>query len=467
MTTENLQSDLNESTIKTVDSFNSNLLYQMEDKPALGVSILLAFQNIVTALGGIIAVPLIIAGVAGVGVEDTAFLVSATLIASGITTWIQAVGIGPKKFRIGAKVPMIMGTDFTFVAPGIIVITQMGGGLPAYFGATIMGSFIEMFLSRFLNVLMKFFPPVVTGTVVTLIGTTLIPVAIDWAAGGFGAADYGSLRNVIISMTVLIIIVLLNRYARGIAGSAAVLIGIAIGYIICIPLGMVNFAAVGQASWIELPNILRYGVSFNPVYVIPFIAAYVVTTIETVGVLKAVGEASERELSNQRIADGILCDGVGSFISGFFGGGPNTSFSQNVGLIPLTRVASSYVAAIAGILLVIIGLFPKFSTLISIMPNPVLGGAGILMFGIVGASGIKTLSRIHMNNRNLIIVAASLGIGLGVAFRPDFVANLPSALNFIFSSGISAGTVTALLLNVILREETPKEEKKDIDLSMN
>lgn len=452
------------SNSSTVDTFNSNLLYQMEDRPRIGVAILLAFQNIVTALGGIIAVPLIIAGVAGVGVEDTAFLVSATLLASGITTWLQAVGVGPKKFRVGAKIPCVMGTDFTFVSPGIIVIAQMGGGLPAYFGATIMGSFIEIILSRFLKVIMKFFPPVVTGTVVTLIGTTLIPVAIDWAAGGYGAEDYGSIRNVTISMSVLLIIVLLNRYAKGIAGSASILIGIFIGYIVCIPLGMVEFSKVGEAAWFELPNILKYGVDFNPKYVVPFIAAYLVTTIETVGVIKAVGEASERDLSNDRIADGILCDGVGSLISGFLGGGPNTSFSQNVGLIPLTRVASSYVAAVAGVLLFLVGLLPKFSTLISIMPNPVLGGAGILMFGVVGASGIKTLSKVHMNNRNLIIVAASLGLGLGVAFRPDFVANLPTALNFIFSSGISAGTVVALVLNIILKEETPDEEKKEIEM---
>lgn len=436
----------------------------MEDRPKLSVSILLAFQNIVTALGGIIAVPLIIAGAAGASIEDTAFLVSATLIASGITTWIQAVGIGPKKFRVGARIPCVMGTDFTFVSPGIIVINQMSGGLPGYFGATIMGSFIEMILSRFLGPLMRFFPPVVTGTVVTLIGTTLIPVAVDWSAGGFGAPDYGSLRNVSIAVGVLLVIVMLNRYAKGIAGSAAVLIGIVIGYIVCIPLGMVEFSKVGEASWLQMPNIFKFGVEFNPKYVIPFIAAYLVTTIETVGVIKAVGEAAEKDLSNERVADGILCDGVGSFIAGFFGSGPNTSFSQNVGLIPLTRVASSYVAAVAGVMLFLIGLFPKFSTLISIMPNPVLGGAGMLMFGIVGASGIKTLSKVHMNNRNLIIVAASIAVGLGVAFRPDFVANLPGALNFVFSSGISAGTVTALVLNIILKEETPEEERQEVEV---
>lgn len=450
----------------------TNLLYQMEDKPSFGISLLLAFQNIVTALGGIIAVPLIIASVAKANVSDTAFLVSATLLASGITTAIQAKGIGPKSLRVGAGIPMVMGTDFTFVGPGIQVITA-GGGLGAYFGATIMGSFIEMFLSRFLKHILKFFPPVVTGTVVTLIGTTLIPVAIDWAAGGFGAKDYGSVRNVTIAIIVLMIIVLLNMYGKGLLSSASILIGMTIGYIVCIPLGMVPLEEIGKASWIELPKIFKFGVDFSPKWVVPFIAAYLVTTIETVGVIKAVGEASERNLSDEQLSAGIMADGVGSFMAGFLGSGPNTSFSQNVGLIPLTKVASSYVAFIAGIMLFVIGLLPKFSTIISIMPPSVLGGAGIIMFGVVGASGIKTLSRVKMTNRNLLIIAVALGIGLGVAFRPEFipdlqgffkdlnapkfVVSLSSFVESVFHSGISAGTVTALFLNIILKESDDEQ----------
>lgn len=446
--------------MSTYEKAQSNLLYQIDDKPKLSVSILLAIQNILTAFGGIVAVPLAIGKAAGVDVADTAFLVSATMIGGGITTLLQSIGVGPKKFRVGARVPMLMGTDSTFVAPGIAVVGM--GGLPAYFGATILGSFIEIILSRFLKVIMKFFPPLVTGTVVTLIGMTLIPVAIIWSGGGDpGAADFGSLENFLISIVVLLIIVFLNRYGKGILGSSAVLIGIVVGYIACIPLGMIDFTSFKEAGWFELPKILHFGVDFNPKYVVPFIAAYLVTTIETVGVLKAVGEASETELSDQRIADGVLCDGVGSMIAGFIGSGPNTSFSQNVGLIPLTRVASRYVSVVAGIVLIILGIFPKLSTLIAIMPSPVLGGAGLLMFGVVGASGIKTLSRVKMNNRNLLIIATSLGIGIGVSVFPDYVKALPGVLNSIFSSGISAGTVTALILNILLKEETPEEEAMD------
>lgn len=449
--------------MSTYENYQSNLLYKIDDKPKLSVSILLAIQNILTAFGGIVAVPLAIGKAANVDISDMAFLVSATMIGGGITTLLQSLGVGPKKFRVGAKVPMLMGTDSTFVAPGIAVI-QMGG-LPAYFGATILGSFIEIVLSRFLKVIMKFFPPIVTGTVVTLIGMTLIPVAIIWSGGGNPTApDFGSIENFLISIAVLLIIVFLNRYGKGILGSSAVLIGIVVGYLVCIPLGMIDFSSFKEAGWFEFPKILHFGVNFDIKYVVPFIAAYLVTTIETVGVLKAVGEASETELSDQRIADGVLCDGIGSLIAGFIGSGPNTSFSQNVGLIPLTRVASRWVSVVAGVVLIILGIFPKLSTLIAIMPSPVLGGAGLLMFGVVGASGIKTLSRVKMNNRNLLIIATSLGIGIGVSVFPEYVRSLPGVLESIFSSGISAGTVTALILNILLKEESSTEKKEEVNI---
>lgn len=439
---------INKSTEKgSPTSGSSGLLYKIEDRPPLSVAILLAFQNIIAAFGGIVAVPLVVAGALGLSVQDTAFMVSAAIFVAGIATFIQARGI----WKIGAKVPCIMGTDFTFVAPSIAVGAV--AGLPGVFGATILGSFIEMILSRFLKPLMRFFPPVVTGTVVTLIGLTLLPVSMDWAAGGVGAADYGSLTNIGVAVIVMTIIILLNRYAKGILSSASILVGIVVGYMISYPLGMLNLDAVREASWLALPSIFKYGIDFNPVHVIPFIAAYLVTSIETVGCLMAIGEASDTELSSDQLSAGLLADGVGSFIAGFFGAGANTSFSQNVGLIPLTRVASRYVVIVAGVILGLLGLFPKFSTLIAIMPNPVLGGAGIVMFGVVAASGIKTLGRVKGNNRNLLIIAVSIALGLGTTMKPDFLANLPGILKSIFSSGISTGTVVALILNIILKEE--------------
>jgi xanthine permease len=436
---------------------NGGILYKIDDKPPMNISILLAFQHIMAAFGGIVAVPLIVGGALGLPGADIAFLVSAAIFAAGVATFIQARGIGP----VGARVPCVMGTDFTFVGPSIAVGSAFG--LPGLFGATIMGSFVEIILSRFIKPLRKFFPPIVTGTVVMLIGLTLLPVAIDWSAGGFGAKDYGSIRNVSIAFSVMIVITLLNRYGKGLFSSASVIIGLIFGYIICFPLGMLDFSAITNASWMAFPSPFKYGVTFKLAGFTGFAIAYLVTTVETVGCLMAVGEASGKELTSRDLSRGILADGVGSFIAGCANAGPNTSFSQNVGLIPITRVASRSVVAISGIILMILGIFPKFGALVSIMPSPVLGGAGIIMFGMVVSAGIKTIQRVELNNRNMLILAISLGIGLGVTVRPDFLINMPTVVKSFFSSGISAGTVVALLLNVILKEENSSNIDSKID----
>ena len=432
-----------ERVVKT----QADIIYKIDDRPPIQTSIILALQHIMAAFGGIVAVPLVVGGVLGLPVEDMGFLVSAALFAAGIATFIQARGIGP----VGARVACVMGTDFTFVGPSIAVGATMG--LPGIFGATILGSFIEIILSRFIKPLQRFFPPIVTGTVVMLIGLTLLPVSMDWAAGGYGAPDYGSLLNVSVAMSVMVVIMLLNRYGKGIFSSAAVIIGLAFGYLISYPLGLLNFDPIANAGWIAIPTPFKYGIAFSLSAVIPFVTAYLVTTIETVGCLMAIGEASGKDLTMEDVSSGVLADGVGSFIAGFFNAGPNTSFSQNVGLIPMTKVASRFVVIIAGVILVLLGLFPKVGAVIAIMPNPVLGGAGIIMFGMVAAAGMKTLKSVPMNNRNLLILAISIGLGLGVTFRPEILTNLPEVIKNLFSSGISAGTITALVLNIVLKEE--------------
>ncbi|RKI50757.1 purine permease [Clostridium paraputrificum] len=426
---------------------SDELLYGINDKPKLATQILLGFQNIFAAFGGIIAVPLVISSALGLDGATSTAVLSATILASGIATIIQSKGIG----RIGARVPCIMGTDFTFVSPAITVGSV--AGLPGIIGTTILGSIVEVVLSFFIKPLMKLFPPLVTGTVVCLIGLTLIPVSMDWAAGGVGAADYGSLRNVVIAMTVLVITLLLNRYGKGMVSTASVLIGMVVGYIICIPFGMVDFSLVNEAKWFALPNIFEYGVNFDFKNVIAFIPAYIVTTIETVGCLATICQVSKIKADDKIIGRGVLSDGIGSAMAGVLGTFPNTTFSQNVGLIPLTRNASRSVAIMAGILLVGLGFFPKFAALINIMPQPVLGGVGIVMFGTIAAAGIRTLSTVEINNRNLLIIATSIGLGLGVTFRPDFIANLPEGLRMIFASGISTGTIVALVLNKVLKED--------------
>ena len=426
---------------------DNELLYGINDKPNLSTQILLGFQHIFAAFGGIIVVPLVISSALGFDAITSTALMSATILAAGIATFIQSRGIGP----VGARVACIMGTDFTFVAPSIAIGSVYG--LPGIIGATILGSFVGIFLSFIIRPVMKLFPPLVTGTVITLIGLTLLPVSMDWAAGGSGSLNYGNLINISIAMFVMSVTLLLNRYGKGLVSSASILIGMAVGYLICIPFGMVNFSTVNTAKWISFPQIFLYGVNFDLKVLLPFIPAYFVATISTVGCLKAIGEVSKVEMDDKRIGAGVLSDGIGSMLAGFLGTFPNTSFSQNVGLIPLTKVASKYVAMMAGIILVILGFLPKFAALINIMPEPVLGGVGIVMFGTVAASGIKTLSKIELNNRNLLIIATSIGLGVGVTFRPEFISQFPEGLKMIFSSGISTGTIVALILNLVLKEE--------------
>ena len=429
-----------------------NLIYGVDDDLDLPKKVLFGLQHIFAAFGGIIVVPLVIATSLGFDSKVTTTLISASILGSGLATIIQAKGI----FKVGARVACIMGTDFTFVSPAISVGSVLG--LPGIIGATILGSLFEVILSFFIKPLMKFFPPLVTGTVVALIGLTLLPVSIDWAAGGAGSANYASLENLAVAMFVLIITLLLNNYGKGIISSASILIGIVVGYIVCIPLGLVDFTSVKEASWLSFPKILEFGVTFDAKAVMAFIPAYFVATIGTVGCLKAIGETSNIDIGDKRVAAGVLSDGVGSALGGLVGSCPNTSFSQNIGIISLTKVASRHVAVMAGILLVILGFLPKVAAIITGIPNPVLGGVGIMMFGTVAAAGIRTLSNIKLTERNLLIIAISMGLGLGVTFRPDVIHNLPEAIRMIFSSGISTGTIAALILNAVLKESPTSME---------
>lgn len=429
-----------------------NLIYGVDDDLDLPKKVLFGLQHIFAAFGGIIVVPLVIATSLGFDSKVTTALISASILGSGLATIIQAKGVG----KVGARVACIMGTDFTFVSPAISVGSVIG--LPGIIGATILGSLFEVILSFFIKPLMKFFPPLVTGTVVALIGLTLLPVSIDWAAGGAGSANYASLENLAVAMFVLIITLLLNNYGKGMISSASILIGIVVGYIVCIPLGLVDFTSVKEASWLSFPKILEFGVTFDAKAVMAFIPAYFVATIGTVGCLKAIGETSNIDIGDKRVAAGVLSDGVGSALGGLVGSCPNTSFSQNIGIISLTKVASRHVAVMAGILLVILGFLPKVAAIITGIPNPVLGGVGIMMFGTVAAAGIRTLSNIKLTERNLLIIAISMGLGLGVTFRPDVIHNLPEAIRMIFSSGISTGTIAALILNAVLKESPTSME---------
>lgn len=427
--------------VSTAVEEKSVIRYKTEDKPPLGLSIVLAMQHILAAFAGIVAVPLIVGTALNLPADQTTYIISISLFVAGITTLIQAVGVGP----VGGKIPLVMGTDFTFVGPGIAVAATLG--LPGYFGATVAGSFVEIILSRFIKKLQKIFPPVVTGTVIISIGLMMLPVAIDWI-GGYG--DYGALQNLGLAAIVMVTILVLNQVKNGFVSSAAILIGIVVGYLIAFFMGMLDFSSVAQANNFVIPMPFKMGIKFDFTAFLAFVPAYLVATIGTVGASILVQKACDEDVKIEKVGNAVMGDGVGSLIAGIFGAGPNTSFSQNIGIIPLTGVASRYVVAVAGVILMIMGVFPKLAALVNIMPSPVLGGAGLIMFGMIAVGGIQNFQEVNFNRRNSILLAVSLGLGLGVAFKPDILQFLPETIQIIFKSGMTTATISAILLNLIL-----------------
>ncbi|KGQ40126.1 purine permease [Gallibacterium anatis] len=428
---------------------NNQPLFNVEDKPPFGLGLLLAAQHLLAALGGIIAVPLVIGNVLQLPTADTIVLVNAALLISGVVTIIQCLGVGP----IGIRLPSVMGTSFTFVAAAL-AIGFSEDGVAGILGASLVGSLVMIIGSFFMPSIRKLFPPVVTGTVVTMIGLSLIPVAVDWFAGGQrGEPQYATPENLTMALFVLALVVILVQWGKGIFSAAAIVIGMLAGYCVALALGWVNFDGVKQAQVFALPQPLHFGLSFPISGIIGMSIAYLVTIVESSGNFLALGNATKTEITGDHLRRGVLCDGVGSALAAIMSTTPFSSFSQNIGVISLTGVASRYVVAMTGGLLVLAGLFPVFGALIVSIPLPVLGGAGLMMFAMIIAAGIQMLDKVERTKRNGLIIAISIGCGLAVTTRPEILDKLPAFFKEIFGSGITVGSLLALILNLILPEE--------------
>ncbi len=431
------------------------VLYKLEDRPPLMETILLGLQHMLAMFVGIITPPLIVAGAIGLDTETTAFIVSMALIASGIATWLQIKTLGP----IGSGLLGVHGTSFTFLPPAISA--GLAGGLPLIFGMALITSPVEMVLSKFVEQARRIFPPVVTGSVVMMIGLSLIGSGMNDFLGGVGAEDFASPRNIILALFVLSIIIYFNRFGRGLARIGAVAVGIIVGYLVSLPLGLVDFGPVADAGWLTLPRPVAYGLSFSWAAVIPWVVAYFITSIETIGDLTATAEASGEpvtgKLHSKRLRGGVLADGIGSAIAAVFNSMPNTTFSQNIGVIHLTRIGSRVVGLACGTILLVLGFLPKIGALVSVMPRPVLGGATVAMFGLVATSGIRIVSRGGLTERNMFILAIGLALGMGVQYVPEATEQLPGVIASIFEQPIATTAIVTCLLNLII----PREEKED------
>lgn len=434
------------STNETQNRSGSRLVeYGIEDKPELKRAVPLGIQHLLAMFLSTVALPLVIAGAIGLGPADTRFIVQMALLIAGVATIVQAYPVGP----VGARLPIVMGTSAIFISPLISIGNQFG--LAAIFGAVILASPVEIIIGYFFDDVRRLFPPLVTGIVVMLVGLTLIPIAMQYSAGGPGAPTYGSYANLGLAALVFVVAVGLNQFFGGFVRAAAVLVAVLVGYVAAIPLGLLDLSGVAQAGWVSLPIPLQYGVAFEPSAVLLVAFAYVITAMETIGDISGTTESVGRDPTDQEMTGGLIADGVMSALAAVFNAFPNTSFSQNVGLVGFTGVASRFVVAIAGVLLVVLGFIPKVAAVVSAMPAPVLGGAAIVLFGMIISIGLRIISRgAELNRRNLTIIAASLVLGVGVEVQADVLEQLPSELRILVGSGLIAGGVTALVLNAVL-----------------
>ncbi|WP_134682857.1 nucleobase:cation symporter-2 family protein [Brevibacillus migulae] len=406
----------------------------------------LGLQHVLAMYAGAVVVPLIIGGALKLSPAQMAYLIAADLFTCGIATLLQVLGT---RF-LGIRLPVVLGCTFTAVGP--IIAISMTSNLATAYGAIIVSGIFVFLAASLFGKLLRFFPTVVTGSVVTIIGLSLIPVAMNNVAGGQGSPDFGQPRNLLLALGTLVLILLVNRLSTGFVRAISVLIGLVAGTTAAYFMGMVSFATVSEASWISIAQPFYFGVpQFNIVAILTMILVAIIGMVESTGVYIALGKITDREIGEKDIVKGLRAEGVAILLGGIFNAFPYTAFSQNVGLVSLTGVKTRNVIVAAGGILVVLGLLPKLAALTTVIPNPVLGGAMIAMFGMVVASGINILSNVDFSkNENLLIAACSIGVGLGSAAVPQIFDQLPEMAKMLLQSGIVTGSVTAVVLNLLL-----------------
>lgn len=424
--------------------------------PPLAQAVPLGLQHVLAMFASNVTPALIVAGAAGFGfgspdVHHMVYLIQLSMLMAGIATLLQTIGLG----RVGARLPIVQGTSFAFIP--IMVPAVAGTGVAGMAGLTtgvVIGGLFHCGLGSVIGRLRQALPPLVTGLVVLLIGLSLVKVGIEYAAGGValkGQPEYGSLVHWSVALVVIVSTLLFKCLARGLLSMAAALLGMGVGYGYALLLGQVSFAAVGQAAWFNAPEPLRFGWEINWAIVIGMCFMAVVSAIETVGDVSAIAKGgANREATDREVQGATYADGLGTAVAGLFGGLPNTSFSQNVGLVAMTGVMSRHVVTIGAVFLILCGLVPKLGAVIASMPIAVLGGGVIIMFGMVAASGVRMLAEVTWSRRNLLIFAVSLAVGLGLQLAPDALQHLPTTARVLMTSGLFPAAALSIGLNLVL-----------------
>lgn len=431
-----------------------DLIYKIEDKPSFKDAVFAAFQHLLAIFVAIITPPLIIAGALNLDLETTSFLVSMALFASGVSTFIQCRRVGP----LGAGLLCVQGTSFSFIGP--IISAGLAGGLPLIFGCTIAAAPVEMIVSRTFRYLKQIITPLVSGIVVLLIGLSLIKVGIISCGGGNAAMSdgtFGNWQNLSIAALVLVSVLFFNKSKNKYIRMSSIVLGLLVGYVLAYILGRVDLSGMEttKIALLNIPVPFKYGLSLNLSSFIAIGLIYLITAIEATGDITAnsmiSGEPVEGDKYIKRVSGGVLADGFNSLLAGVFNSFPNSIFAQNNGLIQLTGVASRRVGYYIAAMLIVLGLFPGIGLIFSLMPDPVLGGATLLMFGTVAAAGIRIIAAQDIDRKATMILAISLSLGLGVELMPDILCNISLDLRGIFSSGITTGGLAAIISNILIR----------------
>lgn len=423
----------------------------LNEKLPIGKLTILGFQHVLVMYSAAVIVPIIFANALNMSNEELAFLISADLFTCGIATFLQVVGIGK---YIGIKLPVVLGCAVITLGPMIYIGKEQG--LPAVYGAIIISGIFVFCFSFLINKIIKFFPPIVTGSLVTIIGFSLIPIALNDMAGGTGSATFGQPINYLVAFAVLILILLINKFCTGFIRSIAILIGLATGTIGAGFLGMVNVAPIEAAPWFRLIAPFHFGLpQFTISGVVAMCLFLMINIVESVGIFTVIADICETEITTEDIAKGIRAEGCAQVLGGIFNSFPYVTFSENAGVITMTGIKSRYVLVAASFFLIVLGVIPKFAALTTIIPQPVLGGCMVILFGTIGANGVKILSQIdYTKNENLLIIACSIGIGLGTSVTPGLFSKMPELLKLLLENGIFTGTLTAILLNILFNYDT-------------
>ncbi|EGR4189654.1 uracil-xanthine permease [Vibrio cholerae] len=443
-------------------SRKADLVYQLNDRPPLPQTLFAALQHLLAMFVAVITPSLIICQSLGVPADQTNTIISMSLFASGLSSFIQIRTFGP----IGSGLLSIQGTSFNFLGPiiGAGLALKAGGAnietmMAAIFGTILVASFAEILLSRVLQFAQRVITPLVSGIVVTLIGLTLVQVGLISMGGGYAAmadGSFGSLDKLALAGTVLAIIVLLNRAHNPYVRVASIVIAMLVGYVMAYLMGMVNTDNLAETQFIALPIPMQYGLGFDWSLFIPLVLIFLITALEAIGDITATSEVSGEPVKGpvymKRIKGGVLADGLNSALAAVFNSFPNSTFSQNNGVILLTGVASRYVGYFIAGMLVLLGLFPGVASFVQLIPEPVLGGATIVMFGTIAAAGVRIISRVDLDRRAILIMALSFSMGLGIAQKPEILQFMPEFIKNLFSSGVAAGGITAIVLNLLLPE---------------